>query len=146
MKKILALDIGDAWTGIAISDALGIIARPYTTVATSHLSQDLSEIIKKENIDTIIVGLPTTMHGKESAQTLKVITFQEKLKETFPEISLILQDERLSSKRAIELRITQGKKAKKPQEKLKDHALAASFILDSYLARVKPIIYDDNEL
>ena len=43
--KILALDIGDVWTGVAISDPLGIVARPYTTITSSTLVKSIEEII-----------------------------------------------------------------------------------------------------
>jgi len=146
MKKIVALDIGDAWTGIAISDALGMFARPYTTVAANKLSAAITDILQKEQIGTIIVGYPKTMGGNESAQTLKVIAHKEALEKEFPHITWLLRDERLSSKRATSLRIEQGKKTKTAEEKLKGHALAAAFILDSYLASLAPIQnYEDEE-
>ena len=134
MKKILALDIGDAWTGIAISDALGMFARPYTTVEARKISATIADILTKESIGTIIVGYPKTMGGNESAQTLKVIAHKESLEKEFPGVLWLLRDERLSSKRASNLRIEQGKKTKTAEEKLKGHALAAAFILDSYLS------------
>jgi putative holliday junction resolvase len=128
MSKILALDIGDQWTGIALSDALGIVARPYKTVATETLKPFLSEIIKSERLDTIVIGYPKTMQGKESEQTKKVVAYKQELEKLFSAITFILWDERLSSKRAqaIGSRKTQ-------EEKLKSHSLAAAFILDSYL-------------
>ena len=46
--KIIALDIGDAWTGIAISDPLGIVARPYTTIASNTLKESLHDLIQKK--------------------------------------------------------------------------------------------------
>ena len=70
--KILALDIGDKWTGTAVSDPLGIIARPYKTVETKELEIFLSETIGSENIEKIIVGYPKTMRGTESEQTKKI--------------------------------------------------------------------------
>ena len=133
MKKTVALDIGDAWTGIAISDILGMVARPYNTVASHKLSSSLADIFKQEQIGTVIVGYPKTMKGHESAQTLKVVAHKEALEKEFPHVTWLLQDERLSSKRASNLRIEQGKKTRTPEEKLKGHALAAAFILDAYL-------------
>jgi len=96
--KILALDIGDRWTGIAISDPLGIIARPYDTVATHQLIDVLERIITLENISTIVVGMPITLRGLESEQTKKVKTFTQKLKL---------------------------------------HAIAAAFILETYLMHIR---------
>lgn len=128
MNKILALDIGDQWIGIAISDILHIVARPYKTVTIKELTKSLEEIIKSERIKTIVVGYPKTMKGGESDQTKKVLAHLQILKDNFPDITFTLWDERLSSKRA-----EQTKKARTQEQKTQSHALAAAFILDSYL-------------
>ena len=148
MKKYLALDLGDAWTGIAISDALGIVARPYTTVASATIVQELKKILGQEQIGTIVVGYPKTMKGLESTQTKKVVTEKETLEKTFgqefPQLEWILWDERLSSKRASAVKMEQGKKMKTKEDKLQNHAIAAAFILDSFLAYRVPISEDED--
>lgn len=126
--KILALDLGDRWTGIAISDVLGIVARPYKTVNTTVLCEELTTIIAKESIKTIVVGLPKTLRGTESAQTLKVTTYIDTIKIKFPEISWVFWDERLTSKQAASI-----KKVTNKEDKLHSHAIAAALILGSYL-------------
>lgn len=128
MSKILALDLGDQWIGIAISDAAGFIARPYKTVEIHELDAFLRDCINQEKLTTIVLGLPTTMRHTISQQTQKILTEKERLATVFPAINWILWDERLSSKRAQEL-----KYAKTKEEKRKSHAVAAAFILDSYL-------------
>ena len=126
--KILGLDIGDAWTGTALSDALGITARPHKTAATGQLNAFLTELFKQEHIDTIIVGYPKTMKGTESDQTKKVIAAKEELEKLFPDKTWILWDERLSSQRASSLKQSRSK-----EEKIQAHSIAAAFILSSYL-------------
>jgi putative holliday junction resolvase len=126
--KLLSLDLGDQWVGIALSDASGIIARPYTTINATNLNSFLCDLLKKESIKTIVVGYPQTMQGTESDQTRKVKEIFEYLKKIFPEIMFVLWDERLSSKRAQSLHKSFSK-----ADKLKEHARAAAFILDSYL-------------
>lgn len=127
--KVLALDIGDKWTGTAISDPLGIIAKPYKTVKTDELRLFLSEVIGSEKIEKIIVGYPRTMRGTESEQTKKVKMMKEELQKEFDLIDWQLWDERLSSKRAQGLKKTFSK-----EDKIFSHSIAASFILDSYLS------------
>ncbi|MFC1843056.1 Holliday junction resolvase RuvX [Candidatus Dependentiae bacterium] len=126
--RILALDIGDKWTGSAISDPLGILARPYKTVETNEIEIFLSETIGSEKIEKIIVGYPKTMRGTESEQTKKIKELKEKLEKTFDLVEWQLWDERFSSKRAASV-----KKARTKEEKIFSHSIAASFILDSYL-------------
>jgi putative Holliday junction resolvase len=126
--KILALDIGDRWTGVAISDPLGILPRPYNTFKTSELIPELHKTIEKENISTIVVGLPTTLRGTESDQTKKVIAMVDDLKNHFPQIQWQMWDERFSSKRAASI-----KNAKTKEDKLRSHAIAAATFLSTYL-------------
>ena len=127
--KILALDIGDVWTGTAISDPMGIIANPYKTVQSHGLIVFLKQVLQTEKINTIVVGYPKTMQGTESAQTKKTTNMVEQLKTTFPTVDFILWDERLSSKRADNLR--HGKRLQ--ADKQASHSRAAAFILSSYL-------------
>ena len=126
--KIIALDIGDRWTGIAISDPLGILARPYTTVKSNELIPFLETTLTKETISMIVVGLPTTMRGTQSDQTKKIIETTQDLEKTFPTVQWKLWDERLTSKMAAKI-----KSAKTKEEKLHSHAVAAALILSSYL-------------
>jgi putative Holliday junction resolvase len=126
--KTLALDIGDHWTGVAISDPLGIISRPYETVETKNLNKFLTETISKETIGTIVVGYPKTLRGTESEQTKKIVQHAEELKHLFPNINWVLWDERLTSKQAAKI-----KQAKTKEQKKKSHALAAAIILNTYL-------------
>ena len=126
--KILALDIGDRWTGVAISDPLGILPRPYDTIKTTELFTSLEKIIQRERIATIVVGLPTTMRGTESDQTKKVIEMSETLKNLFPSLEWKMWDERLTSKQAATLKSTKTK-----EDKLRSHAIAAAIFLSSYL-------------
>lgn len=128
--KILALDIGDRWTGVAISDPLGILPRPYDTCKTYELNFFLEKTIATENIATIVVGLPTTMSGTESDQTKKVIGMVDDLKNQFSSIDWQLWDERLTSKQAANIKPTRTK-----EDKLRSHAIAASLILRGYLDR-----------
>lgn len=126
--KILALDLGDAWIGSAISDELGITARPYRTVKPKELISFIANVIVDEPISTIVVGYPKTMRGTESEQTKKVIAQKEDLEARFPHIKWILWDERLSSRQAAGI-----KKTKTKEDKIASHSIAAAIILTGYL-------------
>jgi len=128
MKKVLALDIGDVWTGTALSDELKMLARPYKTVKTVDLRKFLTDLLSQEPIEKIVVGEPRTMKGRNSEQTKKTQEFKNKLEEEFQTVSWILWDERLTSKRAQAVQ-RKGRKVDKQHE----HSVAAAFILDSYL-------------
>ena len=124
--KILALDLGDAWVGTALSDALGILATPYQTVPFNELRPFLKTFFTKEKVATVVVGYPKTLKGTESEQTKKIIKEKELLEVEFPSYSWILWDERLTSKQA-----QQKMSPKDPKQKV--HSIAAALILETYL-------------
>lgn len=128
MAKLLALDLGDAWVGTALSDETQVLARPYKTVTPKTLESFLQELLQEEKIETVVIGYPKTMRGLHSAQTEKIIAQKEQLAQQYPEIVWVLWDERLSSQRAKSVGSIKTK-----EDKQKSHSIAAAFILDSYL-------------
>lgn len=126
--KVISLDLGDVWTGTALSDPLKILAKPFKTIKTPELFDFLHQILTTEQIDTILIGYPRTMKGTESLQTKKVVEQKELIEQTFPQIKIILWDERLSSKAA---RTIQGKKSRTDSQH--EHSIAAAVILQTYL-------------
>ncbi len=127
--KILALDLGDKWVGTAISDPLKITCKPHETVDIENLLPFLEKLLDVQSISIVVVGYPTTLSGgTESDQTRKVVVLKNELEVRFSDIKWILWDERLSSKRADQL-----KRATNKDEKIKSHSVAAAFILQGYL-------------
>jgi putative holliday junction resolvase len=132
--RILALDLGDKWVGSAISDPLGITCKPLKTVELNALKSFLQQVLHEYNISVVVVGYPKTFSGTESDQTKKIVKLKEELEQefvtvNFTDIKWVLWDERLSSKRALEI---QGGKYDS-ESKRQNHSLAAAFILQSYL-------------
>ena len=127
--KIVALDLGDQWVGVAMTDISRILARPHTTVTFNELEPFLTKLLADEPISTIVVGYPQTLRGTESEQTKKVVLQKEALEKKFTSVEWALWDERLSSKQAQGV----GKKG----DKHHIHAKAAAIILDAYLARLR---------
>lgn len=128
--RIIALDIGDVWTGVAISDFAGITARPLVTLSSIHLIEQLEEIIKKEKVTEMIIGYPQTTRGTESDQTRKVHATADEIKKAFPLLTCSMLDERFSSQQAA---LINKKKIKTKEDKNKEHAVAAAILLKSYL-------------
>lgn len=134
--KIAALDLGDAWVGIALSDAMKISCKPYTTVARAELEGMLASFIAKESVTTVVVGYPVTVSaGTVSQQTEKIHKEFQALAQTFAivagqAIDWALWDERFSSQYAATLH-KRGFRTK--EEKMQSHAIAAAFILQNYL-------------
>jgi putative Holliday junction resolvase len=79
----MALDYGSARTGVAISDPTGTLARPLCTVeraATDAGLARLGELIRDEEADRVVVGLPLTLRGEQGAQAEETMRFVEKLR------------------------------------------------------------------
>lgn len=133
MAKIVALDIGGKRTGIAETDPLQIIASPRETVATGQLLEFLKKIFAKDDYETIVVGDPVSLQGGDSHNSERVRKITEKLRKTFPNMEVVLQDERFSSKMAMQSLIDSGVKKMKRREKGEIDKVSAAIILQDYL-------------
>lgn len=137
MNKKLGLDLGTVRIGIATSDMLGMFASPYENYNCVNEQQDLihiAEIVKKFNIDEIIVGLPLNMDGTEGKMVVYVRDFCNKLS-TLVDAKIIFRDERLTSCQAEDILIERNYRREKRKQML--DALSASLILQSYLDEKK---------
>ena len=80
--KVLALDYGAARTGVAVSDPTGTLARPLRTVeraATEEGIDELAEIVRAEEVERVVVGLPLTLRGESGSQAEETERFAEAL-------------------------------------------------------------------
>ena len=139
MNRILAIDYGDVRIGLAMSDLMQIIAKPYKTIKNTDRNEifiQLENIIEENNIGKIIVGLPITLKGGHSEQTNKVLSFVKEL-QLYMEIDIATYDERLSSLQAKKSLIYQGIKTGHNKEQI-DQTAAAIFLqgyLDSAVSK-----------
>ncbi len=133
MEKILSLDIGTKRTGVAVSDALGMLAHPFAVWAwknIDYLLEQLKTAIKEHNIKKLVIGVPWTMKGAASQKTEEVLGIIAKIEEEI-DIPVIKMDERLTSKMARDSLKIMGKKPSRNKSKIDQ--LAAVIILQSYL-------------
>ena len=133
MKRILGLDHGERRIGLALSDPLQIIAKPFKTIDVKlidNLYDLINDIIDEYNIEIIVVGLPITLKNEASIQTNKVLKFVELLKENV-NIKIELYDERLTSQIAKKSLIMQGVKTGHNKEDI--DKIAAAVFLQNYL-------------
>jgi putative holliday junction resolvase len=116
--KVLALDYGSARTGVAVSDPTGTIARPVTTIARVDESAGFDELValvRGEEPELVVVGLPLTLRGEHGEQARETSTFVERLRAAI-EPRVEMWDERFTSV------LADG-----------DDARAAAHLLSSYL-------------
>ena len=132
----MGLDLGSRTVGIALSDVLGMIAHGLETYrfTPDHYNEALDhvmEIVKKEQIHTIVLGLPKHMNGDIGERAQISIRFKEKLLERDPSLDVVLSDERLTTKVA-EQSLIYANVSRKKRKKVIDKMAAVS-ILQSYL-------------
>lgn len=133
MARILGLDFGEKRTGIAVTDELQIIASGLATVETNHLISFLKEYIKNEKVELFVIGQPKNLKNEASQNADLVDSMLKKLKQNFPEITIIEVDERFTSKMAFQTMIDSGLSKKQRQNKALIDEISATIILQSYL-------------
>ena len=134
--RIIGLDYGEARTGVAMSDALGITAQGLESIehgeSEKKLLNRLEEIIKEYNVKKIVIGYPLNMNATKGPRVQKTDKFIEKLVNRF-HLEVIKIDERLTTVSAHrtmqELAIGKDKK-----RKIVD-TISAQYILQMYLDR-----------
>jgi putative Holliday junction resolvase len=133
MNRILAIDFGLKRTGIAITDEANIIASPLTTVDSKDLMIFLKETVLKLKVGTIVLGEPKRLNNEDSHITENVRMLKTALEKEFPAQTIVLMDERFTSKMAFQSMIDSGMKKKQRQEKGTVDMISAAIILQSYM-------------
>lgn len=133
MGRILAIDYGRKRVGIAVTDPLQIIANSLTTVHSKDIWDFLSDYLKKEDVECIVVGYPKQMNNQASEAVRFINPFLKKLTKTYPDMDVKLVDERFTSKMAHQTMIDAGLKKKDRQNKALVDTISATIILQSYL-------------
>lgn len=135
--RVLGLDLGNRSLGIAMSDPEGFLARPIETFKFEDKAFDLAlnytvQLVKDNKIDKVVLGYPKNMDGSLGEQANLTLVFKEKL-EKLINVEVVLFDERLSSKMASNMMISQKLSRKKRKTNIDN--MAATVILQGYLDR-----------
>ena len=158
MARLMALDVGEVRIGVAVSDASGFLASPYTTLRVARDEFQtwaaIQRLIAETEAEALVVGLPISLDGQLHAQGERVRAFAERLK-SHVSIPLVLWDERLSTVEAQRLLAerTQDERSKRQRgggynnqrrslarqgrRRQEIDALAAAIILQDYLDHFK---------
>ena len=134
MAKVLALDIGGQRTGLAESDPLQMMAFPLKTVATGELMEALEAYILLEQPKTVVIGKPAMLRKGQANSTEIIEIWAEKIHARWPLMEIVFVDEDFTSVEASQLLIKGGMRKSKRKEKGTLDKVAASLILERYLA------------
>ena len=131
--KVMALDYGDARTGVAVSDALGMIVG-YTTVIAEwnreKAAEKVAEKVAEHKPERLIMGFPRNMDGTEGPRAALYREFADLVAEKTG-MEVVLWDERRTTIEAHNILSANGKKMKKHKKNV--DAVAAALILEGYL-------------
>ena len=135
--RIMAIDYGDAHTGIAVSDPTGLLAG-FTTVVTAYrpeaVAQRVAELAREHGAEELVLGHPVNMDGSLGPRSEKAKAMQGLLEEATG-LPVVLWDERRTTIDAHHILYQSGKNAK--QRKKVVDAVAATLILEGYLTYKK---------
>jgi putative Holliday junction resolvase len=133
MGRLLSIDFGRARCGIAVTDSLKIVANGLTTVETPRLEQFLRDYFAREEVEMVVVGLPTTLSGEASESQRYLFPALGRLRKAFPEMKFEMYDERFTSSIAHKSMIQSGMKKSNRQKKGNADVMAACIILNDFL-------------
>lgn len=131
--RILALDVGDARIGVAVSDPTGVLASPFTII---HRTEGkalgrIAQIVQDQGCAQIVAGLPRNMDGSLGPQAAKVQRFADELRKLLPGVEITYWDERRTTMQARDNRLAAGKR--KTQRAQAIDSEAAAILLQTYL-------------
>lgn len=133
MGRLLSIDFGRKRCGIAATDPLRIVANGLTTVATPDLITYIKEYVSREAVDTIIVGLPTTLRGEPSDSMRYLTPVINRLKKEIAPLPVVFYDERFTSVLAHRAMIDGGMKKSDRRDKAIVDEISATILLNDYL-------------
>jgi putative holliday junction resolvase len=143
--RALGIDYGTRRIGLALSDATGLLARPWKTITrpgpladvAATLSHEIAALCAEaDGLAAVVLGFPRRLGGEATHQTSAVTELANRLRAAF-DVPIVLQDERLSSREAESLLARREKDWRKRKDQL--DAMSAAVILQDYLdgARAK---------
>lgn len=130
MSRVIGVDYGEKRVGLAVSDPLGITARPLEVVPRSRVVERVAQLINDYSIETIVVGVPRSLAGGESASTRAARSLGEELGAESG-LDVVLVDERYTSRMAEEALLESGMRRRKRRDTV--DKVAAAIILQTYL-------------
>ncbi|MFN2540643.1 MAG: Holliday junction resolvase RuvX [Chthoniobacterales bacterium] len=130
-RPILAIDLGKARIGVALSDELQLLGHPLETIpAGKDPIGRIAAVVRERKIDKVVVGIPRRLSGEIGPAATEALKFVEKLRTVLP-CPVVTWDERLSTAEANRALRDAGKKTRATRAYVDQ--VAAQLILQSYL-------------
>jgi len=136
VARILSIDYGTKRIGLAATDTLQISVHGLDTVPTAEVFDYLQNYMEGEEVEKIVVGEPMHADGNPSQIAHLVVGFVRKLRKQFPNIEVVLHDERYTSEEAKRIIQQSGLRKKKRRDKGLVDKISAVLILQDYLGHL----------
>lgn len=133
MARILAIDYGTKRCGLAVTDPLQLTVNGLETVHADELLGYLEGYLAREPVEAIVVGEPLHPDGQPAQIHHLVVGLVRKLKKLFPEVEVVLHDERFTSEEAKQVIRQSGARQKKRRDKALVDKVSATLILKDYM-------------
>lgn len=133
MARVLSIDLGAKRTGLAWTDPYQIIATAIGSFPTTELIQILEQKVQEGPVECIVIGHPRKIDLSDTHNTQAAMQLYNKLKIRFPNLSIVMYDERFTSKIAARTLAEAGISDKKKKEKQLINSVSAVLILQDYL-------------
>ena len=127
------MDYGSRRVGLAITDPLQLFAQPLDTLRPAASIERLVGVHAEQGLEAVVVGWPLTESGDEAKAVARVRPYIGRLKKALPGVRIEIQDERFSSRRAVDGLVKAGVSRKGRRDKARIDAAAAAVILQDYL-------------
>ena len=130
---VMAIDYGDAHTGVAISDPTGFLTGTVTTIHSRKAEvvlEGLARLVRDHRVEQLVMGFPRNMDGSEGPRAQLYRDFAAQVAQVTG-LEPVLWDERRTTVDAHRILFESGKNAKKRKSTV--DAVAASLILEGYL-------------
>ncbi len=136
-KRIVALDVGVKTIGLALTDALWFFPSPFLTIKRGiSIEKDFEQLnlsLADFEIVAFVLGWPVTASGLEGKMVDMVRGFEKRLKKKYPQTPVFREDERFTTKEAIEITLRKTRNIKKEKKNGNLDAKAAALILGSFM-------------
>ena len=134
-SRVLGVDLGDRWIGLALSDPTATLARPLEVVARGEpFWQALERLVREEGVERVVIGLPLNMDGSTGPRARDALAFKAEI-EKRTGLPVDPWDERLTTVQAETALRSSGLSGRKRSERV--DKVAAQIILQSWLDRRK---------
>ncbi len=135
-QRIMGLDVGGRTVGVSVSDMMGWTAQPVETIRINEDQGDygferLLSLIEEYDVSKVVIGLPKNMNNSIGPRAEASLAYGKRLQKQLPDITIVYQDERLSSSQAEKMLIS-GDVSRAKRKKVIDK-VAAVIILQNYL-------------